>query len=48
MLGVLVVDAMHLRSLEEEPNPAWRLDVGVVEKLAQRCAGRIDRSALQA
>jgi len=44
---VLVMDAVHLRALEEEPDPARRLDIGVIEELAQRRAQRIDRACFK-
>src|SRR3954465_12762596 len=47
MPAVLVVDAMHLRPLEDEAYPPRRPDVGVVEKFAERGEGRVDRAGLQ-
>ena len=44
---VLVMDAMHLGALEEEPDPARRPDIGVIEELAQRSAQRVDRTCLK-
>jgi len=44
---VLMVDAVHLRALEEEPDPARRFDIGVIEELAQCRAKRVNRAGLE-
>src|SRR6266550_5461525 len=47
MPRILVMNAMHFRTLEDIPNPLRRLDVRVIEKLSDRRAERINRPALQ-
>ena len=44
---VLVMDAMHLGALEDEPDPARRLDVRVIEELAECRAQRVDRTCFK-
>lgn len=45
--GVLVMDAVHLRTLEHEADPAGRAHVGVMEELAERGEGGVDRAGFR-
>lgn len=40
--SMLMVNPVHLGSLEEEPYPTRRLYIGVIEELAKRCAQCVD------